>query len=74
MRKQNEDDGKQHSIGEDAMALLCEYARWLTVFPISVKHFLRPAKRPGTMLLLDKTSVARHDEERTQSACLFLSI
>mmetsp|Transcript_38309 Transcript_38309/g.92396 ORF Transcript_38309/g.92396 Transcript_38309/m.92396 type:complete len:478 (+) Transcript_38309:290-1723(+) len=31
----------------EALELLCEYACWLAVFPIAVKHFLRPAKRPG---------------------------
>ncbi|KAL7526119.1 hypothetical protein ACHAXR_002380 [Thalassiosira sp. AJA248-18] len=31
----------------EALELLCEYARWLTVFPIAVKHFLRPATRKG---------------------------
>jgi ABC-type multidrug transport system fused ATPase/permease subunit len=36
--------------GEDFDAeieLLCEYARWLTSFPIAVKQFLRPEERPG---------------------------
>ena len=32
---------------EEAIELLCEYARWLTVFPVAVKHFLRPVSRPG---------------------------
>eukprot|EP00986_Skeletonema_menzelii_P013771 scaffold8389_cov140-Skeletonema_menzelii.AAC.1 len=27
--------------------LLCEYARWLTSFPVAVKHFLRPDERLG---------------------------
>ena len=27
--------------------LLCEYARWLSAFPIAVKHFLRPEERLG---------------------------
>lgn len=27
--------------------LLCEYARWLTAFPVAVKHFLRPQERVG---------------------------
>eukprot|EP00571_Detonula_confervacea_P015979 CAMPEP_0172306774 /NCGR_PEP_ID=MMETSP1058-20130122/7776_1 /TAXON_ID=83371 /ORGANISM="Detonula confervacea, Strain CCMP 353" /LENGTH=455 /DNA_ID=CAMNT_0013018761 /DNA_START=464 /DNA_END=1831 /DNA_ORIENTATION=+ len=31
----------------EALELLCEYARWLAVFPIAVKHFLRPETRPG---------------------------
>ncbi|KAL7539547.1 hypothetical protein ACHAWF_006441 [Thalassiosira exigua] len=31
----------------EALELLCEYARWLTAFPIAVKHFLRPAMRKG---------------------------
>ncbi len=36
--------------GEDFDAeieLLCEYARWLTSFPVAVKHFLRPEERLG---------------------------
>jgi hypothetical protein len=32
---------------EDEIKLLCEYARWLTSFPVAVKHFLRPEKRQG---------------------------
>lgn len=32
---------------ELAMKLLCEYARWLAVFPIAVKHHIRPATRKG---------------------------
>jgi len=28
-----------------ALELLCEYAKWLAVFPVAVKHFLRPPKR-----------------------------
>lgn len=32
---------------EDEIKLLCEYARWLTSFPVAVKHFLRPEKRKG---------------------------
>lgn len=32
---------------EEANELLCEYARWLAVYPVAVKHFLRPATRPG---------------------------
>jgi len=31
----------------EAIKLLCDYARWLAVYPIAVKHFLRPAKRKG---------------------------
>ncbi len=27
--------------------LLCEYAKWLTSFPVAVKHFLRPEERLG---------------------------
>lgn len=44
------DDGLENNNGEyqsEALDLLCEYARWLTVFPIAVKHFLRPATRKG---------------------------
>ena len=36
--------------GEDfdvEIELLCEYARWLTAFPVAVKHFLRPQERVG---------------------------
>jgi len=36
--------------GEDfdvEIELLCEYARWLTSFPVAVKHFLRPEERLG---------------------------
>lgn len=32
---------------ELAMKLLCEYARWLAVFPIAVKHHIRPTTRKG---------------------------
>ena len=32
---------------ELALSLLCEYTRWLTTFPIAVKHFLRPQERRG---------------------------
>ena len=32
---------------EDEIKLLCEYARWLTSFPVAVKHFLRPEERKG---------------------------
>ena len=32
---------------EVELALLCEYARWLAAFPVTVKHFLRPESRPG---------------------------
>lgn len=47
------DDVKIQSVsqqGEDIDAeikLLCEYARWLTSFPVAVKHFLRPEERLG---------------------------
>ncbi|KAL7426002.1 hypothetical protein ACHAXM_000261 [Skeletonema potamos] len=54
----NEDDTDEAKIqvatsaqpGEDFDAeieLLCEYARWLTSFPVAVKHFLRPEERMG---------------------------
>lgn len=36
--KQNEDD-------EEAIKLICEFSRWLAVFPIAVKIYLRPANR-----------------------------
>ena len=32
---------KENEADEDALELLCEYARWLVVFPIAVKHYLR---------------------------------
>ena len=32
---------KQNESDEEALELLFEYARWLAVFPIAVKHFLR---------------------------------
>ncbi|KAL7470321.1 hypothetical protein ACHAXS_010549 [Conticribra weissflogii] len=32
---------------EEVLALLCEYARWLAVFPVAVEHFLRPHRREG---------------------------
>ena len=35
----NEDD--------EAIELLCEYARWLAVFPVAAKYFIRPETRPG---------------------------
>jgi len=41
-----ENDGENEDHTED-LELLCEYARWLAVFPIAVKHFLRPATRKG---------------------------
>jgi hypothetical protein len=44
----NEIDTKIRKYGdEEEIELLCEYSRWLAVFPIAVKHFLRPATRPG---------------------------
>lgn len=44
----NEIDTNNRKYGDkEAIELLCEYARWLAVFPIAVKHFLRPAIRPG---------------------------
>ena len=33
--------------GAKEIELLCEYARWLTSFPVAVKHFLRPEERLG---------------------------
>ena len=46
---QNEQHEKQEESRDDAQALemLCDYARWLAVFPIAVNHFLRPSKRKG---------------------------
>lgn len=32
---------------EDVIELICQYARWLAVFPIAVKHHVRPATRKG---------------------------
>ena len=32
---------------EAEIQLLCEYARWLTSFPIAMKQFLRPGERHG---------------------------
>ncbi len=32
---------------EEALKLLCEFARWLVVFPLAVKNLLRPATRKG---------------------------
>ncbi|KAL9191351.1 hypothetical protein ACHAXT_001057 [Thalassiosira profunda] len=45
-KREDQCDGEYHD-REDALELLCEYARWLAVFPIAVKHFLRPATRKG---------------------------
>mmetsp|Transcript_15081 Transcript_15081/g.27231 ORF Transcript_15081/g.27231 Transcript_15081/m.27231 type:complete len:312 (+) Transcript_15081:333-1268(+) len=39
-------DGGDEDYAE-ALELLCEYARWLTAFPIAVKHFLRQDNRKG---------------------------
>ena len=32
---------------DEAIELLCEYARWLAVFPVAAKYFIRPETRPG---------------------------
>ena len=40
-------NGENPDDDEYALELLCEYSRWLAVFPIAVKHFLRPNKRKG---------------------------
>ncbi|KAL7465625.1 hypothetical protein ACHAXS_005939 [Conticribra weissflogii] len=36
---------------EVAMELLCEYAKWLAVFPVAVKHFLRPPNKKNWDML-----------------------
>jgi hypothetical protein len=44
--KQNNNDTEDGK-DEEALKLLCEFARWLAVFPLAVKNFLRPATRKG---------------------------
>ena len=46
MQAKNAQPGDDFDI-EDEIKLLCEYARWLTSFPVAVKHFLRPEERQG---------------------------
>ena len=42
---EKEESSSEYNMEEEyAMELLCEYARWLSVFPIAVKHFLRPTQ------------------------------
>ena len=42
---EKEESSSEHNMEEEyAMELLSEYARWLSVFPIAVKHFLRPTQ------------------------------
>ena len=44
--KKNNND-TENGKDEEATKLLCEFARWLAVFPLAVKIFLRPATRKG---------------------------
>jgi len=45
--KNANNDGANENNGAEELDILCEYARWLTVFPIAVKHFLRSVARKG---------------------------
>ena len=44
--KRNNND-TENGNDEEALKLLCEFARWLAVFPLAVKNLLRPATRKG---------------------------
>ncbi len=44
--KQNKND-TENGNNEEALKLLCEFARWLAVFPLAVNNILRPATRQG---------------------------
>ena len=43
---QNNND-TENANDEESLKLLCEFARWLAVFPLAVNNILRPASRQG---------------------------